>query len=126
MPWLDMMLAIICVFTGAVAGAVLRYRDDALGAKLEKRAAGLGVCLLAAAVLVASVTNAKALGLIPPKCRLAAVLPCPLALPLGHWPSRLARPTRTPARCLTDRHIKLTAVYSTYSWLGLAWLYYFL
>ena len=90
MPWLDMMLAIICVFTGAVAGAVLRYRDDALGAKLEKRAAGLGVCLLAAAVLVASVTNAKAFGMIPPKCWLAAVFPCPVALTLGYWPSRIA------------------------------------
>ncbi|KAK7236734.1 hypothetical protein SO694_0048102, partial [Aureococcus anophagefferens] len=90
MPWLDMMLAIICVFTGAVAGAVLRYRDDALGAKLEKRAAGLGICLLAAAVLVASVTNAKAFGMIPPKCWLAAVFPCPVALALGYWPSRIA------------------------------------
>ncbi|KAK7250007.1 hypothetical protein SO694_000056123 [Aureococcus anophagefferens] len=48
MPWLDMMLAIICVFTGA------------------------------------------AFGMIPPKCWLAAVFPCPSALALGYWPSRIA------------------------------------
>ncbi|KAK7248496.1 hypothetical protein SO694_00168052 [Aureococcus anophagefferens] len=79
MPWLDMMLAIICVFTGAVAGAALRYRDDALAPSSRRGPRGLGICLLAAAVLVASVTNAKAFGMIPPKCWLAAVFPCPVA-----------------------------------------------
>ena len=98
MPWVDMMLAIICVFTGAVAGAVVRYRDDERGAWLEKRAAGLGLLLLVAAVAIAVATNARALAMIPGNAWLAAVFPCPIALGCGYVPSRLAGLGQVEAR----------------------------
>lgn len=53
MPWSDLFAAICCVFFGAVAGAFVRYRNDALGEFLEKKTAVVGVILLVGAVVVA-------------------------------------------------------------------------
>lgn len=88
MPWKDISSAISCVVLGAAAGAVVRYRDDRLGHKLEHRTAAVGLVLLVAAVLVAVVSNVKALESIPSSAWMATIFHCPISMTCSYYPAR--------------------------------------
>ena len=88
MPWDDISSAIACVVIGALTGALVRYHNDQLGAKLEARTAALGLVLLVAAVIIAVVSNVAALKAIPASAWVATIFPCPCALGLTYYAAR--------------------------------------
>eukprot|EP00633_Aureoumbra_lagunensis_P004440 CAMPEP_0197320714 /NCGR_PEP_ID=MMETSP0891-20130614/61245_1 /TAXON_ID=44058 ORGANISM="Aureoumbra lagunensis, Strain CCMP1510" /NCGR_SAMPLE_ID=MMETSP0891 /ASSEMBLY_ACC=CAM_ASM_000534 /LENGTH=310 /DNA_ID=CAMNT_0042812233 /DNA_START=359 /DNA_END=1291 /DNA_ORIENTATION=- len=88
MPWDDISLAIGCVVIGAISGATVRYRNDTLGAKLEQRAAVIGLILLVTAVILAVTSNIAALSSIPWSAWIAAIFPCPIGLAVSYYSAR--------------------------------------
>lgn len=98
MPWKDISSAIACVVTGATTGAIVRYSNDKLGEMLELRTAAIGVLLLLATVIVALMSNVRALYNIPWPAWIACTVPCPCSIMCSYFPARLLHMSVVDAR----------------------------